>query len=159
MEPSKEISSYSAQDNLGYCLSRAALILQTAVDGALIDIGLTRLSWTVLACIRFEGIEAPSQIAKFVGMERTTASRLISRLEKDGFVTRTPSHADGRGHSVRPTALGIEACNTAPDLIQAAMRPFLRDLSDNSVDQLIVLLKRIGTGTVADWGAALPKNK
>ncbi len=159
MEPSKEISSYSAQDNLGYCLSRAALILQTAVDSALIDIGLSRLSWTVLACIRFEGIEAPSQIAKFVGLERTTASRLISRLEKDGFVIRTPNRADGRGQAVKPTALGYEACNTAPDLIQTAMRPYLRDLSENNVEQLIDLLKRIGTDTMADWSAAVPKHK
>ncbi len=159
MPSQDDIISYSAQDNLGYCLSRAALIMQTAVDGALVDIGLTRLSWTVLACIRFEGIEAPSQIAKYVGLERTTASRLISRLEKDGFVTRTPSRADGRGQSVKPTALGFEACNTAPDLIQTATRPYLRDLSDNNVDQLIDLLKRIGTGTIADWSSAVPKNK
>jgi DNA-binding MarR family transcriptional regulator len=147
----EEVTTYSAQDNLGYCLSRAALIMQTAVDEALIEIELNRLSWTVLACIRFDGVESPSKIAEFVGLERTTASRLITQLEKKGFVTRQPNDEDGRGHSVRPTPLGIEACNKAPALIAAATRPHLSDLSDNNVAELIHMLKKIGTGTVAKW--------
>lgn len=147
----EDVTTYKAQNNLGYCLSRAALIMQTAVDAALIEIGLNRLSWTVLACIRFEGIESPSKIAEFVGLERTTASRLITRLEKQGFVTREPSNKDGRGHSVKPTLQGIEACKKGPALIEAATRPYLSDLSENNVKQLIYLLKHIGTGTVANW--------
>lgn len=159
MSETQDLTTYRAQDNLGYCLSRAALIMQTAVDGALVDLGLTRLSWTVLACIRFEGVESPSQIAKFVGLERTTASRIISRLEKDGFVIRQPNSSDGRGHNVKPTEQGLDACQRAPDLIHSATRPYLTDLSDNNVGQLIDLLKRIGVGTVADWSSAVPRGK
>ncbi|MEM5502994.1 MarR family transcriptional regulator [Ahrensia kielensis] len=153
----EDVTTYKAQNNLGYCLSRAALIMQTAVDAALIEIGLNRLSWTVLACIRFEGIESPSKIAEFVGLERTTASRLITRLEKQGFVTRQPSNEDGRGHSVKPTLQGIEACKKGPALIEAATRPYLSDLSENNVKQLIYLLKHIGTGTVANWKVPISK--
>jgi hypothetical protein len=53
--------------------------------------------------------------------------------------------------------LGYEACRRAPDVIQSATRPYLTDLSDNNVGQLIDLLKRIGVGTVADWSSAVPR--
>lgn len=154
---SKHAANYSAQDNLGYCLSRAALILQTAVDDALADLDLSRLSWTVLACICFDGVKSPSQIANFVGLERTTASRIISRLEKQGFVTRGPDSVDGRGHIVKPTRLGRDVSKQAPAIIQTATRPYLADLSENNEALLIDLLKRIGVGTLADWSTAIPK--
>lgn len=157
MTTPESTASYRAQDNLGFCLSRAALIMQTAVDSALLGLGLSRLSWTVLACIRFDGIQSPSQIAKFVGLERTTASRIISRLETDGFVSRQPDHADGRGHRVELTAQGYDASERAPALIHTATHPYLVDVSENEVGQLVGLLKRIGAGTVADWGSVLKR--
>jgi DNA-binding MarR family transcriptional regulator len=147
---------YRAQDNLGFCLSRAALIMQAAVDSALKEVGLSRLSWTVLAGIRFDGVTSPSKLAKFIGLERTTVSRIISRLEKEGFVTRQPNEVDGRGHKVELTALGYDVCDRAPAMIQNAMRPYLLDVSENEVGQLIALLKRIGDGTDADWTTSFP---
>ena len=149
-------TGYRAQDNLGFCLSRAALIMQTAVNSALSDVGLSRLSWTVLASICFDSVDSPSQLAKFIGLERTTVSRIITQLEKDGFVTRQPNQRDGRGHKVELTARGHKVCEHAPLLIQNAMRPYLVDVSENEVGQLIGLLKRIGHGTDADWTSSFP---
>lgn len=149
-------TGYRAQENLGFCLSRAALIMQTAVDAALVDVGLSRLSWTVLASIRFDQVTSPSHLAKFIGLERTTVSRIISRLEKDGFVTRQPNKIDGRGHKVELTPQGFEACDSAPKMIQDAMRPYLVDISENEVGELIALLKRVGDGKDADWTSSFP---
>lgn len=153
MNRKQNIDNHSAQDGLGYCLSRAAMLIQSGVDEALIEVDLSRLSWIVLACIHFDGIQAPSQIAKFVGLERTAASRLISRLEELDYVRRETDTADGRGYRVIPTRRGIEVCNRAPALIQSGMRPYLTDLSENDVQQLIGLLKRVGSDVVAIWNA------
>ena len=144
---------YSAQDGLGYCLSRAAILIQSGVDEALVDLDLSRLTWIVLASIHFDGIHAPSQIARFVGLERTSASRLISRLEELGYVKRETDSSDGRGYRVKATRRGVDVCNKAPALILAGMRPYLADLSDNDVKQLIGLLKRVGSGGETIWRA------
>ncbi len=147
------IDSHSAKDGLGYCLSRAAMLIQNGVDEALVEVDLSRLSWIILACIHFDGIQSPSQIARFVGLERTAASRLISRLEELGYVKRETDSDDGRGYRVIPTRRGIVVCNKAPSLIQSGMRPYLTDLSENDVQQLIGLLKRVGSDIEAIWNA------
>ena len=149
----KNIGSHNAQDGLGYCLSRAAMLIQTGVDEALVEVDLSRLSWIILACVHFDGIQSPSQIARFVGLERTAASRLISRLEELGYVRREPDSDDRRGYSVIPTRRGIAVCNRAPALIQSGMRPYLKDMSENDVQQLIGLLKRVGSDIETIWNA------
>ncbi|ASJ73755.1 Transcriptional regulator SlyA [Granulosicoccus antarcticus IMCC3135] len=153
MNSSNKSTLYNAQDGLGYCLSRAAQIMQSTVDEALAELELGRLSWMVLACIRFDGVTSPSQIARFVGLERSSASRLISRLEELDYVRRETDTADGRGYSLKPTTRGMQICEQAPGLIQAATRPYLADLSDNETGQLIGLLKRIGTDVDSVWNA------
>lgn len=156
------ITKYNAQDGLGFCLSRAAQIIQSVVDEALLELNLNRLSWTVLCCIRFDGVQAPSQIANFVGLERTAASRIISRLEKQEYVSREPNTEDGRGYRVRATELGMRVCNQGPKLIESAVRPHLSDISEDEIRLLIVLLKRIGPGVMEVWSTDVikgPKNK
>jgi DNA-binding MarR family transcriptional regulator len=147
----QEKQRHSVVDGLGFSLSRAALILQASVDEALKDLNITRPSWSVLACLYFDDITAPGDIARFLRMERTAVSRVISRLEAQGLVLRAQNAQDGRGYRLEVTQAGRDICEQGPALIQRAMRPHLRDLSENDVDLLISLLHRIGSDVVASW--------
>lgn len=152
------ITKHNAQAGLGFSLSRAAQIIQSAVDDALLELDLNRLSWTVLCCIRFDDIQAPSQIANFVGLERTAASRIISRLENQGYVSREPNTEDGRGYWVKATELGISICSQGPKLIESAVRPHVSDISEDEIKLLIALLKRIGPGVTEVWNTDAVKS-
>ena len=147
------MQQHKFKGGLGYKLSRAAKILQKATDAALSRYQLSRLSWTVLASVEFDGINSPGKIAKHIGLERTAVSRMIAQLEKDGFVQRLPSDSDGRGNTVVTTDRGRALCEEIPELLQRAIRPHVADLSANQIRQLSNLLDLIDPGDGPVWSA------
>ncbi|MEM6637396.1 MAG: MarR family transcriptional regulator [Pseudomonadota bacterium] len=140
------LSKYDFKSGLGYKLTRAATILQFAVDQALEPQGLTRMSWIVLASVRFDGKSTVTQVARHIEMERTAVSRIVSQLERDGVLARTKSLSDGRATALGVTEKGEDLCQKVPDIVQAAAAPHLMDLSPNQVTQLGSLLDVIEAG-------------
>ena len=136
---------------LGFRLTRAATILQSAVDKALAPLGLTRLSWIVLAAIHFDERSSVTAVAGYVGMERSAVSRLVSRLEDAGLVRREKSLEDGRATRLEATEQGRRLCERVPDIIQNATAQHLADLSPNQIVEMGTLLDRIQSGEALAW--------
>ena len=90
-------------------------------------------------------------------------SRLITRMEVDGLVTRTPDPDDGRAAVITSTPAGRDRYQQA-DLLYAAevQRHFGRFLSTEECRVLVALMGRVGeqvpqVGTLdPDQGAAAP---
>jgi MarR family transcriptional regulator, transcriptional regulator for hemolysin len=86
-----------------------------------------------------------SEMHKQIGIEQPTAVRTLDRMERDGFISRTPSPSDRRAIEIRLTEKGrtykeiIEQC--AEGLNQFA----LNGLNLKEKETLIHLLKKINT--------------
>lgn len=59
-----------------------------------------------LATIEREGPLTPSALAELEGIQRPTTTRVVTKLEAAGLVTRTPDPVDGRGSRVAITPAG-----------------------------------------------------
>lgn len=107
--------------------------------------GLTdAYTYFLMALYQQDGL-TQSEMHKQIGIEQPTAVRTLDRMERDGFISRTPSPSDRRAIEIRLTEKGrtykeiIEQC--AEGLNQFA----LNGLNLKEKEILIHLLKKINT--------------
>lgn len=98
--------TYRLHRSLGYHLSRAARVQERRLDEGLRTLGLTRTTWCILLAVGNEGLTQPSEIAEFVGIDRTATSRALRSMEADGLISREAGNGDGRTTAVILTDLG-----------------------------------------------------
>ena len=65
-----------------------ALVYTRSRNEKLRLIGLTRTTWCILLAVGNEGMTQPSDIAAFVGIDRTATSRALRSMESDGLLAR-----------------------------------------------------------------------
>ncbi len=98
--------AYRLHDSLGFRLSRAARIQERRLDQGLKALGLTRLTWCILLAVGNEGLSQPSDIAAFVGVNRSAISRALRQMEEAGLVSCLKGMDDKRTRSVSMTSKG-----------------------------------------------------
>lgn len=104
---------YALHESLGYLLSVAARNQERNIETAMKKLGLTRTGWCVLLAIGHEGLSKPSEIASYVLIDRTAASRALRQLEAAGMIGRQSGKQDRRTTEVELTAKGRETLKTA----------------------------------------------
>lgn len=116
--------------------------------GAEHDLSLTQLR--VLGILRDRRIKM-SELAGYLGLDKSTVSGLVDRAEKRGLVQRAPSPADGRVVDVFLTAAGTEFAERGAAELTWALSPMTGTLTAAQARQLTALLDRCLAG-----GGALP---
>lgn len=136
--------------SLGYNLSLAARLQERRLDDALKTFGLTRTTWCILLAVGNEDLHQPSDIAAFVGIDRTATSRALRQMETAGLLTRRTGTGDKRTTEVTLTDLGHRRIGEGtPFAIQnnALMRS---KLTETEHSQLLALLEKLTAGESAD---------
>ena len=100
------MSKYRLHQSLGYHLSLAARLQERRLDDGLRDLGLTRTTWCILLAVSNEDLTQPSDIATFIGIDRTATSRALRSMEADGFISRHSGQGDRRTTRVELTPRG-----------------------------------------------------
>src|SRR5688572_28072277 len=90
-------------------LHGAAVRLLRTVRAADPAAGLTPARLSALSVLVFGGARPLGELAAAEQVTAPTMSRLVSRLEGDGYVTRKADAADARVVTVRPTAKAVRA--------------------------------------------------
>ena len=140
------MSHYSLHDSLGYNLSLASRLQERRFDEALKTFSLTRTTWCVLLAVGNEALHQPSDIATFVGIDRTATSRALRHMEAAGLLTRKTGRTDRRTTRVALTDLGRQRIDEAtPYALQnnAVMRA---KLSAEEHAELLRLLAQLTEG-------------
>lgn len=92
-----------------------------------------------------------SALAAELGLDVSTASRHVSRLEADGLIARTPDPSDQRATKLALTAAGAERMNAHLRHRAEVLRAATRSWPEPDVATLIELINRladdIGTAT------------
>jgi DNA-binding MarR family transcriptional regulator len=97
---------YRLHESLGYNLTLAARRQERRLDEKLRLIGLTRTTWCILLAVGNEGMTQPSDIAAFVGIDRTATSRALRSMESDGLLARHSGTEDRRTRQIELTEKG-----------------------------------------------------
>lgn len=105
--------------DIGYLLNKATRQFRLQLADALSETGLTPQQAAVLMAIAQSENRhlTPSGIATAIDTDQATASGLLDRLTRDGWLLSTPNPADGRSRLIGLTA---QATKMLPRLLKAA---------------------------------------
>lgn len=142
----REVTTYRLKNSLGYQLSITSRLQERRLEEGLKPLGLTRITWCVLLAVGNENLVHPSEIAEFVGIDRTATSRALRKMEDDAMIARRPGSADRRMTAVHLTPLGQDLVQRGTPLAQDNNAIMQQHLSAGERAQLHRLLAKVHEG-------------
>lgn len=125
-------------------LIRRALLPTTGdATRAAAGVSLDRALYTALIRISEHAPIRLSALADLVGLDISTLSRHVARLEHDGFVARTPDPGDGRASLLTVTDAGRGVLERVRDTRRTHLQQRLASWDDDDVRHLAHLLDRL----------------
>ncbi|EAQ01928.1 transcriptional regulatory protein [Pseudooceanicola batsensis HTCC2597] len=144
---------YRLHESLGYHLSLASRLQERRLEDRLRTVGLNRTTWCILLAVANENLAQPSDIARFVGIDRTATSRALRGMESDGLVARKSGQDDRRTRMITLTDKGRRAVTQATPYARENGRLLAELLTDEENAELKRLLRVLIEGTPADLSA------
>lgn len=111
--------TYGFSDNLGYLLNRCAAQMAARFEHELAPHNISLAQWGALLAIHDKGTASPSDVADRVGIDRGATTRLLSRMEAKGLITRRSHERDGRSVILE---LSPATAAKMPDLLALSQR-------------------------------------
>ena len=96
---------------------------------------LTPRQYVVLSTIGEHGGASQAVLVQRTGIDRSTLSDIVRRLERKGFLERQRREEDARAYAIRLTQAGLDAIARAEPVVRAAEERLLAILPAESVDQ------------------------
>ena len=121
-------------------LRKATRVVTQLYDEALKAAGVRSTQFTVLAATRALGPISVNKLAEWIVMDRTTLTRNLKPLERDGLIAVQPGD-DLRVREVTLTAKGRKTLERAYPLWESVQARLREQLGDARVDQMLVDLK------------------
>lgn len=137
---------YGLHDSIGFHATAAARLVERRVEEGLRTFGLTRIGWCILLAVAEEGLKNPSDIASFVGIDRTATSRALRALEAEGLITRAIGREDRRMTEVTMTDAGYDRMIQAVPVCSENMDHFNAKLTPAEQAELKRLLSKLSDG-------------
>lgn len=142
---------YDLHASIGFQATLSARSFERRLEENLKTIGLSRLQWCVLLAVGAEGRHRPSQIAEFIGIDRTATSRALRSLEKDGLIERRPDRMDRRVTQVLLSETGREKLALALPIAAENNAHFSKKLSTDEIKMLGRLLVKLRAGDTGNF--------
>jgi DNA-binding MarR family transcriptional regulator len=130
------------QGDLIDALVRTSFVTMAVLNrvGAEHDLSLTQLR--VLAILRDRRVKM-SELADYLGLDKSTISGLVDRAEKRGLLQRIPNPIDGRGVDVTLSTEGMELADRGASQIARSLSPMTSTLTRAEAHRLTTLLERM----------------
>ncbi|AVZ76414.1 MarR family transcriptional regulator [Streptomyces lunaelactis] len=133
--------SSDKRENLQRELGAEIRALQTAVDSfdaaAAESMGINRTDLHCLDVLMQRESAAPSELGAALGLTTGSVTALLDRLDRLGYVTRSPDPKDRRKSVVRPTP---EAVRAVDELFGPLAHDGFRQVAGYTTEQLSLLL-------------------
>jgi DNA-binding MarR family transcriptional regulator len=100
--------------------SRSARLLRATFAGA----PMTPDEFAVYSLLRFAAPITPARLASALGMQRSTLSNYLARMDERGDLARQPAPKDGRSSMIRLSSDGKARLEATFPHFQAAIVPF-----------------------------------
>jgi len=131
-------------NSLGFNIYRADLLFKKEFLHALADYGLTPEQWSVLSILLNEEVPlCQNDIVRASLKDKPSVSRIIQRLEREGWIIKTSDTDDARMAKISVTKKGKDLRDEIPRKLTKHFKQFLKDFSDDEMDLLLKLLKKL----------------
>jgi MarR family transcriptional regulator, lower aerobic nicotinate degradation pathway regulator len=106
-------------------------------------LGLDQRTTAVLFAVAELGRPSQQEIAVHTGIDRTTVSKTVDRLEEDRLVVRRIDPRHRRRHALELTASGTRTLERVQQLLAECDAEFLTALSETEQRQLARILRKL----------------
>jgi DNA-binding MarR family transcriptional regulator len=120
---------------LGYLLKHVQSRFSEIASAEFAPLGISGREAAVLRAIDAQPPEAQGDIARRMGVDRTTMVTLVDELEAKGLVRRRQDPDDRRRNVVELTDTGTSAVSRAEEATERAEREFMRPLADAEAER------------------------
>jgi MarR family transcriptional regulator, transcriptional regulator for hemolysin len=135
--------------DLCWLLSRASHGLTTEFTAALEDLGISPRAHAVLTTAMC-GEHTQSEIARLVGLDKTTMVVTIDELEAAGLAERRPSSADRRARVIAVTDAGRRKVKQADKVLDRVRKDVLSVLEPEEREIFLGALGRLACDRLAE---------
>jgi len=139
---SLELCARVARECTANTLRRASRQVSAVFDAALADTGLRGTQFTLLTALTVGGEMPLTKLAEVLSLDRTTLTRNLLPLERDGLI-ESRSSADGRVRKVGLTQRGQDVLQKALPRWEAAQRQVIDELGERKWKELMSMLRSL----------------
>lgn len=134
---------YVIEESIGYLIKQAQIALHRTMDSKMAVLDLTAMQWVPLVLLAYGKGRTAAELSRCNGVETSTMTRMLDRLEAKGLVIRKRCESDRRVIFLELTEEGRQLVAKVPYLIAESLNHHLRGFSQQEVDTLKALLRRI----------------
>ena len=135
--------------DLCWLLTRASHVLTTELMDALEGVGVSPRAHAVLAAA-MGGEHTQIELAKMVGLDKTTMVVTLDELEEAGLAERAPSATDRRARVITVTKTGRRKVREAERITERVRDDVLSVLSEEDRQRFIDSLHRLVGGPLSE---------
>jgi MarR family transcriptional regulator, transcriptional regulator for hemolysin len=143
------VTSAALSENLCWLLARASQVLVGEFTEALEGHGISPRGHAVLSAAR-EQEATQSQLARMVGLDKTTMVATIDELEGLGYAERVASPTDRRVRVIHVTAAGKRRMAQADKILERVREDVLSALPDDERDIFLHSLATLACNRAAE---------
>lgn len=128
---------------INFLLSTAQHNVFQYLSVKLSSLGITPSQYSVLSCLWGRSHATPKQLAEILGIETSTVSGLLDRLQKNGLIDRIVNSEDRREVQVIATQKGRDLEKPVTVIIDDMNREVLKTFTQDEIDKLKSMLRII----------------
>ena len=131
---------------INYLLTTSQHTVSQFLNGKLCEHDLTPSQYGVLSCLWQREFATPKQISEILGLESSTISGVLDRMQKKGLIERIVNQEDRREVRVIPTKKGKQLEEPITAIIDEINAEVLKCFTEEEVSALKAALKIIAEG-------------
>ncbi|HEY2682472.1 MAG TPA: MarR family transcriptional regulator [Steroidobacteraceae bacterium] len=140
-----QVSTYKAQNSVGYLLKRAHSLMLDALETPLAERGFSFVQYVILSWLR-DGIALnPKDFCSQFRHDSGALTRVIDQLAERGFVERMRGDRDRRKVDLKLTDAGRAAVESLIPLVVGKLNLALADFSSEEVSEFFRLLIKLNS--------------
>ena len=130
-------------DRLIYLLFTSELILRKHLKSALLKNGLkvTVTQSGILFLLKQKNGRTMTELSQVLGLDNSTLTGLVDRMEKTGLVQRNSNPADRRSSRIYITETGLNECNKSAAIIRQTNEEIKAGFSNDEIAAFKKILK------------------
>ena len=144
-EKNNEITLTECPGCVNFNLRKAMRAVSQHYDKMLAPARLRCTQFTILTVLSRMGAVTVTDLAEYLVMDRTTLTRNLKPLEKEGYLTILPDIADKRSRRIALTNAGKAAQEMAMPYWKQAQSEMVGFMGEEDTKQLIRYLQRLST--------------
>jgi MarR family transcriptional regulator for hemolysin len=134
---------WALHERPGHLINRAARLMLRLADIRFRPLGLGVASFPVLTMLRTGQKLSQKELALCARIEQPSMAQLLSRLERDGMIKRSPDPDDGRSSLISITRKALGILPEVDAAVDAGNELAVAGMNDDEVKTLIDLLQRL----------------